>query len=98
MADRVTERTDGETTERVTETGSGPVVVERRGGGGGLLIGIAVLILVLIGAFYFLSERNRNERVKTDAISEAAKSIGGAADQVGGAAQKAGDRLTQNQQ
>ena len=89
MVDRVVERTDGTTSERVTETASAPggtTVIERRGGGGaGLLIGLAILILVVVGALYLVNQNSR-ENVKTDAITEAAKDVGGAAKDVGGAA------------
>ena len=94
MADRIVERTDGVTAERVTETDSGPstVVVERRGGGAGLLIGLAVLILVVVGALYLINQNNR-ENVKTDAITSAAKDVGGAAKDVGGAAKDAAKKI-----
>ncbi|WBY08303.1 hypothetical protein PIB19_01875 [Sphingomonas sp. 7/4-4] len=94
MADRIVERTDGVTAERVTETDSGPstVVVERRGSGAGLLIGLAVLILVVVGALYLINQNNR-ENVKTDAITQAAKDVGGAAKDVGGAAKDAAKKI-----
>jgi uncharacterized protein HemX len=94
MADRIVERTDGVTSERVTETSSpSTVVVERRGGSGaGLLIGLAVLILVVVGALYLINQNNR-ENVKTDAITQAAKDVGGAAKDVGGAAKDAAKKV-----
>ncbi len=93
MADRIVERTDGVTAERVTETDSpSTVVVERRGGGGGLLIGLAVLVLVVLGALYLINQNNR-ENVKTDAITQAAKDVGGAAKDVGGAAKDAAKKI-----
>jgi uncharacterized protein HemX len=91
MVDRVVERTDGTTSERVTETSTAPAattVIERRGSGAGLLIGLAVLILVVIGAVYLINQNSR-ENVKTDAITDAAKSVGDAAEDVGGAAKDA---------
>jgi uncharacterized protein HemX len=92
MVDRVVERTDGTTSERVTETASAPAgttVIERRGGGGaGLLIGLAVLILVVVGALYLINQNSR-ENAKTDAITSAAGSVGDAAKDVGGAAKDA---------
>lgn len=91
MVDRIVERTDGTTSERVTETASAPggtTVVERRGSGAGLLVGLAVLILVVIGAIYFINQNNR-ENVKTDAITGAAESVGDAAQDVGSAAKDA---------
>ena len=72
MPDRIVETEDGET--RVTETAPGTTtIIERRGGGGGLLIGLAVLVLVVIGALYLLNQNSR-EAAKTDAITSAAKS------------------------
>jgi len=63
------------------------VVVERGGGSGaGILIGVALLILVAIGA-YFVINQNRNEAVKTEAVTEAARSVGDAADKAGDAIQ-----------
>ena len=89
MVDRIVERTDGVNAERVTETNSGgTVVVERRGSGAGLLIGLAVLILVVIGALYLINQNNR-EAVKTDAITGAAESVSDAAKDVGDAAKDA---------
>ena len=90
MVDRIVERTDGVTAERVTETDAGPsaVVVERRGSGAGLLIGLAVLILVVVGALYLVNQNSR-ENIKTDAVTDAAKSVGDAAKDVGGAAKDA---------
>lgn len=95
MVDRIVERTDGVTAERVTETDSSPstVVVERSGGSGaGLLIGLAVLVLVVIGALYLINQNNR-ENVKTDAITSAAKDVGAAAKDVGGAAKDAAKKV-----
>lgn len=87
MVDRVVERTDGATTERVTETPSsgGTVVVERRGGAAGLLIGLVLVIALVIGGLYLVNQNNR-ENVKTDAITDAAGKVGDAAQDVGGAA------------
>ena len=88
MVERVTERTDGVMTERVTETSSGgeTVVVQSRGGGGGagIIIGFAILVLVVIAAV-FLFNQNRNEAARTGAIAEAAESVGDAAKDVGDA-------------
>jgi hypothetical protein len=94
MVDRIVERTDGVTAERVTETdsGSNTVVVERRGGGAGLLIGLAVLILVVVGALYLINQNSR-ENIKTDAVTDAAKSVGDAAKDVGGAAKDAAKKV-----
>jgi hypothetical protein len=95
MVERVTERTDGVTAERVTESdgGSGTVVVERSGGSGvGLLVGLVLLIAVVIGAVYLFNQNSR-ENAKTDAITSAAKDVGGAAKDVGDAAKDAAKKV-----
>ncbi|MFS2109431.1 hypothetical protein ACCC88_07080 [Sphingomonas sp. Sphisp140] len=93
MVERVTERSDGVTAERVTETGGGgTVVVERGGGGTGLIIGLVLLIAVVIGAVYLFNANNR-ENAKTDAVTQAAKDVGGAAKDVGDAAQDAAKKV-----
>ncbi|MBB4097212.1 hypothetical protein [Sphingomonas kyeonggiensis] len=92
MVERVTERTDGVTAERVTETGGSTVVVERGGGGTGLIIGLVLLIAVVIGAVYLFNQNNR-ENAKTDAVTQAAKDVGGAAKDVGDAAQDAAKKV-----
>jgi uncharacterized protein HemX len=92
--ERVTERSDGVTTERVVEstpTAGHTTVVERSGGSGaGLLIALAVIALVAIGA-YFLFNASQNDDLQTAAVSDAASSIAGsvdnAADSVADAAQ-----------
>ncbi len=89
--ERITERPDG-STERVIDHGGGTTVVEKSGSGmGGVIIGIAVLALVAIVAF-FLLQMNRNETVRTEAVSGAAssvaESVGNAAESVGDAAQR----------
>lgn len=85
--ERITERDDGVTTERVVER-SEPAhtttVVERRGGGGGMLIGLAVLIAVLVGA-WFLFAQGQNDAAETKAITEAAQSVGDSAEKAGDA-------------
>jgi hypothetical protein len=48
---------------------------------------------VVVGAF-FLINQNRHEQVKTDAVTQAAKSVGSAADKVGDSAKKAADAAT----
>lgn len=89
--ERVTERDDGVTSERVVERdGGGTTYVDRGGSGmGGVIIGIAVLALVALVAF-FLLQSNRNDAIRTDAVAGAASSVaesaGSAADSVGKAA------------
>lgn len=76
--------------ERTTHTDAPhtTTVIERRGSGGTVLIGIALLVAVIIGAFYLMNQ-NRNETIKTDAITGAAESVSEGAQKVGDAAQKA---------
>ena len=80
--------------DRVTETHTtttGPAtpghttVVERRSGGSGLLIGLVLLVAVVIGGFYLFNQ-NRNDTIKTEAISDAAGAVGDSAKKVGDAA------------
>ncbi|WP_309087817.1 hypothetical protein [Phenylobacterium sp.] len=87
--ERVTERSDGLTNERVVERDAGGTTyVERRGSGmGGVIIGIAVLALVAIVAF-FLLQSSRNDALRTEAVSGAASSV---AESAGSAAQSVGD-------
>ncbi|WP_395670368.1 hypothetical protein [Phenylobacterium sp.] len=87
--ERVTERSDGLTSERVVERDAGGTTYVERGGSGmgGVLIGIAVLALVAIVAFFLLSS-NRQEAIRTDAVSSAASSV---ADSAAGAADAVGD-------
>jgi hypothetical protein len=92
--ERVTERPDG-STERVVERDSGTTYVDRGGSGmGGVIIGIAVLALVAIVAF-FLMNQNRNDTLRTSAVTGAASSVANsasrAADSVGNAAGTAAD-------
>lgn len=76
--------------ERITETNTQPhtTIIERRGSGGGMMIGLAVLIAVIVGAF-FLFNMSQNDAVETKAVSSAAKSVGDAADKAGSAVEKA---------
>jgi hypothetical protein len=92
--ERVTERPDG-STERVIERDGGTTYVDRGGSGmGGVIIGIAVLALVAIVAF-FLMTQNRNDTLRTSAVTGAASSVANsasrAADSVGNAAGNAAD-------
>lgn len=69
--------------DRVTQTPH-TTVIERRGSGGGLLVGLAVLIAVIVAA-YFLLVRNDSEVAKNNAITSAAKSVEGTAEKAGDA-------------
>ena len=100
--ERVTERSDGQTTERVVErdVGGGTTYVEKGGSGfGGILVGIAVLAMVAIVAF-FLLQANRNDALQTQAVTSAASSVADsaatAAEGVSDAAGKAADAVTPN--
>jgi lipid-binding SYLF domain-containing protein len=91
--ERVTTSPDG-TTERVIERDSGTTYVDRGGSGvGGVIIGIAVLALVAIVAFFLLTQ-NRNDTLRTHAVTSAAHSVSHAADNVGAAASNAADSVT----
>ena len=86
--ERVTERPDG-TTERVVERDSGTTYVDRGGSGAsGVIIGIAVLALVAIVAFFLLNQ-GRNDNLRTNAVTGAASSVSHAANNVGNAASDA---------
>lgn len=97
--ERVTERSDGLTSERVIERDAGGTTYVDRGGSGvgGVIIGIAVLALVAIVAF-FLLQSNRNDAIRTDAVTSAASTVAdsasNAADNVGDAASRAADAVT----
>lgn len=74
------------TDERVTETSTpNTTIIERRSGGGsGVLIGLAVLLAVIVAAF-FLFNQSKNESLETKAITSAAQSVGDTADKAGAA-------------
>ncbi|MES2096279.1 MAG: hypothetical protein V4459_05930 [Pseudomonadota bacterium] len=60
------------------------VIVERGSTGGGvgtILIGLALLVAVAIGA-YFVINSGKNDAKKTDAISRAADKVGDSAQKV----------------
>lgn len=97
--ERVTERSDGLTSERVVErdVGGGTTYVDKGGSGiGGVVVGIAVLALVAIVAF-FLLQSNRNDAMRTDAVTSAASSVADsastAANNVSNAASNAADAV-----
>lgn len=74
----------------MADRGTHTTVVERRSGGGAgmALIGLALLIAVVVGAFYLFNQ-NARENAKTDAVTSAASSVGDAAKDVGDAAKDA---------
>lgn len=91
--ERVTTSPDG-TTERVIERDSGTTYVDRGGSGvGGVIIGIAVLALVAVVAFFLLGQ-SRNDTLRTNAVTGAAHSVSHAANSVGNAASNAADSVT----
>lgn len=77
------EHNDGPTREHTT------TVVERGGSGAGLLIALAVIVFLAIGA-WFLYNASRNDALESAAVSDAAssvaRSVDSAADSVAGAA------------
>lgn len=91
--ERTIEHPDG-STERVVERDSGTTYVDRGGSGvGGVIIGIAVLALIAIVAF-FLMTQSRNDNLRTSAVTGAASSVSHAADNVGSAASRAADNVS----
>ena len=96
--ERVTERSDGLTHERVIERDAGTTYVDKGGSGfGGVIVGIAVLAMVAIVAF-FLLQSNRNDAIRTEAVTSAASSVAdsasSAAEGVSGAANNVADAVT----
>jgi hypothetical protein len=97
--ERVTETSDGITRERVIERDVGGTTYVDKGGSGigGIIVGIAVLAMVAIVAF-FLLQANRNDTIQTEAVTSAASSVAEstatAADSVSGAAERAADAVT----
>lgn len=74
--ERVTTRSDGVTSERTVERdGGGTTYVDRGGSGmGALVISIAVLAVVAIIAFFLLTA-NRDNPLRTDAVTSAASTV-----------------------
>lgn len=97
--ERVTETSDGLTRERVVERDVGGTTYIDKGGSGfgGVLVGIAVLAMVAIVAF-FLLQMNRNDAIQTEAVSSAASSVADsaatAAEGVSDAAGQAAEAVT----
>lgn len=90
MADeRVTESTDGVTTQRTVERDTGTTVIERRGSGAGVVLGILALAAVVLLAWFLLSQ-NRNDTVRTEAVTGAASSVADSAEK---AADSVGDAV-----
>lgn len=75
--------------DNVTDTPH-TTVIERRSSGGTVLIALILLLAVAIGAF-FLFNQGRNDNLRTDAVTSAAKDVGDSAKKVGDSASKAAD-------
>jgi hypothetical protein len=94
---RTVERSDGVTTERVTDDGAPTttyIEAPSKGGSGigGVLAVIVVIAALAIAAYFFLS-MSRNDTIRTQSVSDAASSVAGsasrAADSIGQAAPSA---------
>jgi hypothetical protein len=81
---------DERVVEHTVEHEPQTTIIERRGSGMGVVIGILVLVAIALLA-WFLFAQNRNDAVRTDAVTGAAQSVGDAAGKVGDAADKATD-------
>lgn len=90
--ERVTERTDGVTSERTVERAPETRVVERRGGGAGWLVALVAVVAIAAIALYLLTRQTPGDA----AVEDAAQSVGAAAEQVGDAAQRAADNVAPN--
>lgn len=92
-SERVTTRSDGVITERVVERDAGTTTYVDRGGSGlgSVIIGMAMLALVAVIAFFLLNQ-NRNDAIRTNAVTSAASSI---ADSTASAAQDVGHAANQ---
>ncbi|RZF66104.1 hypothetical protein EWE75_01570 [Sphingomonas populi] len=79
--------------DRVTDTPH-TTIIERRGSGATWLIAIVLAFALVIGSM-FLMNKSRNDTIRTDAVSGAAKDIGDSAKKVGDSAAKTADGATQ---
>lgn len=95
--ERVTERTDGLTSERVVEREGGSTTYVDRGGSGigGVMIGLAVLAMVAVVAF-FLLQSNRNDAIRTDAVTSAASSVADSASTAATGVANAADNVAES--
>jgi len=87
--ERVTERSDGVTSERTVERDHGTTVVERRGSGIGGILALVLLVAAIAIAAMFFMNMNRQNAIETAAVADAAESVSGAADSVADAARQA---------
>lgn len=93
--ERITERDDGVTRERVVEHSENEphtTVVERGGSGAGWIIAV-ILVIAVIAGIYLFTQANQTEAIEAGAVSEAADQVGDAAQQVGDAAEQAADTV-----
>ncbi|MDF0488738.1 hypothetical protein PX554_11405 [Sphingomonas sp. H39-1-10] len=79
--------------DRVTDTPH-TTIIERRGSGATWLIAIVLAVGLVIGAM-FLTNKSRNDTIRTDAVSGAAKDIGDSAKKVGDSAARTADSAAQ---
>lgn len=81
---------------KTVETDSPSTVVVERRSGGGVATGLMVLAIVLIGlaAAYFMFNANREDRLRTDAISGAASSVAGSASRAADSVSDAAGAIT----
>lgn len=84
------------TTKTVETDAPNTVVVERKSGGG-MGAGLIVLAIVIVGllAAYFMFSANREDRIRTDAVSSAASSVAGSASQAADSVSDAASAVTQ---
>lgn len=93
--ERVVERTDGVTSERITEREpTTTTVVEKRGGGFGTgLIALVLIALVAVVGIFLFTRESSSEAAKNNAIAGAASDVGDAAQNVGEAVGDAAERI-----
>ncbi len=83
------------TTKTVETDAPNTVVVERKSGGG-IGAGLIVLAIVIVGllAAFFMFSANREDRIRTDAVSSAASSVAGSASQAADSVSDAASAVT----
>ncbi|MBK5263750.1 MAG: hypothetical protein JJE34_00745 [Alphaproteobacteria bacterium] len=79
---------DKPVTERIVEQPT--VTVVERKGNGGIILAILFVGLAVAGGYFLVVEKSNDTR-QTDAVVDAAKSIGGAAESVGETADTVGE-------
>jgi uncharacterized protein (UPF0333 family) len=78
------------------ETGRASTVIVERPGGSGVAAGLVVLAVVVVAliAAYFLFSANRDDRLRTDAVSSAASSVANSASDAAGSVSEAAKSAT----